>query len=161
MEVWNWYMEKVMPTVQEVIKDRTIDGKHFVLVEENGTRLKLIDTTSIIFDLNMEAQSCSCGLWQISGIPCAHACKGIQLSMGNVEEYVDNMMSVQNFCSMYALGMMPFPEKHDWKWDACNKLLPPMIESVNTVSMKGSNESASSIPRQCIENNSDSATNNP
>ncbi|KAH9803225.1 hypothetical protein KPL71_001683 [Citrus sinensis] len=161
IEVWNWYREKVTPTVREVIKDRTIDGQRFVLVEENGTRLKLTDTTSIIFDLNMEAQSCNCGLWQISGIPCAHACKGIQLIMGNVEEYVDNMMSIQNFCSMYTPGMMPFPKKHAWKWGACNKLLPPMIESVNTLSMKGSNESASSRARQCIENNSDAAINNP
>lgn len=161
MEVWNWYKEKVTPTVREVIKDRTIDGQCFVLVEENGPRLKLTDTTSKIFDLNMEAQSCSCGLWQISGIPCAHACKGIQLIMGNVEEYVDNMMSVQNFCSMYAPGMMPFPEKHAWKWATCNKLLPPMIESVNTLSMNGNNESASSRARQCIQNYSNAATNNP
>ncbi|KAH9769251.1 SWIM-type domain-containing protein [Citrus sinensis] len=160
MEVWNWYREKVTPTVREVIHDRTIDGQRFVLVEENGTRLKLTDTTSIIFDLNMEAQSCSCGLWQISGIPCAHACKGIQLSMGNVEEYVDNIMFVQNFCSMYAPGMMPLPEKHAWKWGACNKLLPPMIDSLKTVSMKGSNETASCTACQCIENNYNSATNN-
>ncbi|GAY56470.1 hypothetical protein CUMW_172140, partial [Citrus unshiu] len=80
--------------------------------------------------------------------------------MGNVEEYVDNMMSVQNFCSMYAPGMMPLPEKHAWKWGSCNKLLPPMIDSLKTVSMKGSNETASCTALQCIESNSDSATNN-
>ena len=160
MAVWNWYREKVTPTVREVIHDRTIDGQRFAMVEQNGTTLKLTDTISMFYDLDMEAMSCSCGLWQISGIPCAHACRAIQLNMGNVEEYVDNMMSVQNYCSTYAPGMAQLPKEHDWKSDAGNIILPPMIHSPKAVSAKGSNEIVPNTSLQSIANYSHSATNN-
>lgn len=41
MTVWNWYREKVAPTVREVIYDGTIDSQRFAIVEQNGTTLKL------------------------------------------------------------------------------------------------------------------------
>ncbi|ESR54612.1 hypothetical protein CICLE_v10023299mg, partial [Citrus x clementina] len=126
MVVWKWYREKVTPTVQDIIHDRCSDGRRFIVRKQTGTLLELTDSCSSCYELNMDAMSCSCGLWQISGIPCAHACRGIKYMRRKIEDYVDSMMSVQNYMSTYAPGMMQLPQEYAWKWDAGHTLLPPI-----------------------------------
>ncbi|KAH9664912.1 hypothetical protein KPL70_020165 [Citrus sinensis] len=140
MVVWKWYREKVTPTVQDIIHDRCSDGRRFIVRKQTGTLLELTDSCSSCYELNMDAMSCSCGLWQISGIPCAHACKGIKYMRRKIEDYVDSMMSVQNYMSTYAPGMMQLPQEYAWKWDAGHTLLPPISLPLKPISAKGTDD---------------------
>ncbi|KAL9454279.1 hypothetical protein AB3S75_009802 [Citrus x aurantiifolia] len=149
-----------MLTVRDIINDHFVDGQCFIVVEQNDTRLNLIANSSSTYDLNIKVMSCSCRLWQKSGIPCAHACRGIQLNMGNVEEYVDNMMFVSNFWSMYAPSILELPKEHALKWHAGEIVLPSMTQRLEVVSAKGSNEIAANTVNQRTAIHSHSATNN-
>ncbi|KAK9187013.1 hypothetical protein WN944_018403 [Citrus x changshan-huyou] len=139
MAVWKWYREKVTPTVQDIIH-HCIDGRRFIMRKQTVTILELIDSCSSCYELNMDAMSCSCGLWQISGIPCAHACRGIKYMRRKIEDYVDSMMSVQNYMSTYAPGMMQLPQEYAWKWDAGHTLLPPISLPLKPISAKGTDD---------------------
>lgn len=140
MVVWNWNREKVPPKVRDVINDRCIDGKRLSVVQDHGTLLKVTDSLSSSYDLNMEAMTCTCGLWQISGIPYPHACIGIHYINGNVEDYVDELLSVQNFLSTYAPGMMQLPKENAWKWHSGHNLHPPMTVALQPLTLQPPND---------------------
>lgn len=80
--------------------------------------------------------------------------------MGNVEEYVDHLMSVQNFCSTHATGMMELPKENSWKWDVGNIILSLMTHSPKPISTKASNEIGLNTSLQCTANKSYSVANN-
>lgn len=104
--------------------------------------------------------SCSCGLWQKSRILCTHACRRIQLNMGNVKDYMDNMMSVQNIWSMYTPGILELPKEHACKWHTGDIVLLSMTQRPEDVSAKGSNEIAANTVNQRTTIHSHFATNN-
>lgn len=57
-----------------------------------------------------------------------------------IEDYMDNTMSVENYMSTYAPGMMQLPQEYAWKWDACHTLLPPINLPLKPISAKGTND---------------------
>lgn len=80
--------------------------------------------------------------------------------MGNVEEYVNNIMSVQNVWSIYAPGILELPKEHAWKWHAGDIVLTSMTQRPKVVSAKGNNEIAANTINQHTTIHSHSATNN-
>ncbi|KAH7847043.1 hypothetical protein Vadar_021205 [Vaccinium darrowii] len=66
------------------------------------------------FAVKFKPMTCSCLAWQMSGVPCAHACRAIISSSFSIYDMVDTMMTkatqmviYDNSMSVVALHDMP------------------------------------------------------
>ncbi|XVE61624.1 hypothetical protein DITRI_Ditri06bG0055400 [Diplodiscus trichospermus] len=65
--------------------------------------------------VKIKKRECSCRLWQISGIPCAHACCAIWHDGGNPDNYIDKWYSPQMYMKAYQHSLQPINGPHEWK----------------------------------------------
>lgn len=79
----------------------TYYGDHRIVVGV-VTYNRVIDIT-----VDLISHTCSCLAWQMSGIPCAHACAAIKLVHGNVYEFVDDCYKLATQQKIYASMMRP------------------------------------------------------
>jgi hypothetical protein len=49
------------------------------------------------FVVNLRRKNCGCKVWEMTGIPCVHACTPIQHICKNAEDYVDEYYSVEMY----------------------------------------------------------------
>ncbi|XP_050238213.1 uncharacterized protein LOC126687699 [Mercurialis annua] len=82
-----------------------------------------IGEDQFIVDLNNG--SCTCNLWQLSGIPCIHACSRIHWLKKDPADYVDEYFSVQRYIEAYKYGIEPINGKKMWHVAEGNSILPP------------------------------------
>ncbi|MBA0664211.1 hypothetical protein Goklo_004252, partial [Gossypium klotzschianum] len=57
---------------------------------------------------------CSCRSWQISGIPCSHACAVVYHSGFQLDEYLHECYHIGTYKKAYSFPMQPINGPHDW-----------------------------------------------
>ncbi|KAL2898490.1 Endoplasmic reticulum oxidoreductin-1 [Bienertia sinuspersici] len=60
--------------------------------------------------VNLNNQTCACGQWQISGIPCRHGMRAILDSKLDPHAFVDEWFSVRRYKAAYANGIKSIPD---------------------------------------------------
>lgn len=82
------------------------------------------------YTVDITAHECTCGQWQLRGIPCTHAISFIgSLREMDLEDFVSPYYSVQMLKAAYANWVAPLPDKNQWrKVDLGFKILPPVLK---------------------------------
>ncbi|KAL9451846.1 hypothetical protein AB3S75_013426 [Citrus x aurantiifolia] len=96
------------------------------------------------FVVNKELSVCSCGLWQLSGIPCSHACQCIIRWAGGYHDFVHVSMTIDVYRSTYGPGMKELPEICKWTPQLIDIVQPPPKRLVDP--MNGDDETESHTP---------------
>jgi hypothetical protein len=78
------------------------------------------------FVVNMRRKSCGCRVWEMSGIPCVHACAAIRHSCKNAEDYVDEYFTMEMYKKAYEPVIYPMPSQEQWIPTQHDKLEPPV-----------------------------------
>ncbi|XP_012828903.1 PREDICTED: uncharacterized protein LOC105950132 [Erythranthe guttata] len=86
---------------QLVDKGRTWERK-----KSSETVYEVLSTPNAVVDLRERV--CSCKLWQINGLPCAHAAVVIFLEIGGGYEYIDKWFHRSTFVQSYSGSVVPF-----------------------------------------------------
>ncbi|XP_012831333.1 PREDICTED: uncharacterized protein LOC105952335 [Erythranthe guttata] len=86
---------------QLVDKGRTWERK-----KSSETVYEVLSTPNAVVDLRERV--CSCKLWQINGLPCAHAAVVIFLEIGGGYEYIDKWFHRSTFVQSYSGSVGPF-----------------------------------------------------
>ncbi|KAL8525812.1 hypothetical protein ACS0TY_015163 [Phlomoides rotata] len=73
--------------------------------------------------VNLEDHTCSCRLWELSGIPCKHVISAITHQMGNAEDYVSDWYTVETYKKSYANTICPINGEALW---ANSIFIPPL-----------------------------------
>lgn len=53
------------------------------------------------YTVNLEKRTCSCGYFQLAGLPCCHAISVIYMCGRKVDDFIDNCYSIQEFHKIY------------------------------------------------------------
>ncbi|VFQ90182.1 unnamed protein product [Cuscuta campestris] len=81
--------------------------------------------------VDLVERSCTCNVWQLTGIPCAHAICAIwiqrQQHRKEVEEYVDEYYFVQTYKEVYKGCIKPLRGRSEWPDDERQPLNPPLL----------------------------------
>ncbi|XP_071699011.1 uncharacterized protein [Rutidosis leptorrhynchoides] len=77
------------------------------------------------FKVNEETRTCSCRMWQLSGIPCPHACSVIFALNKSPEDYIPAYFRKDMYMRAYTTYLKPVGEMTTWVPNQQNKLLPP------------------------------------
>ncbi|XP_074356565.1 uncharacterized protein LOC141696302 [Apium graveolens] len=78
--------------------------------------------------VDLEAKRCACRKWEISGIPCYHACACIAWSKKNYEEYIHACYSKDSFLATYNHILDPICGEEEWDATDYPKPLPPVLK---------------------------------
>ncbi|RYR63862.1 hypothetical protein Ahy_A04g021613 [Arachis hypogaea] len=76
--------------------------------------------------VNLVKGTCSCRLWQITGLPCRHACAALAYQNRRPEEYAHNWLTMGAYNVAYQTSMRPVPSQEYWEHDVDTlPILPP------------------------------------
>ncbi|XVF48456.1 hypothetical protein PTKIN_Ptkin03bG0191400 [Pterospermum kingtungense] len=78
------------------------------------------------YTVNLKKRICSCRLWQISGIPCAHACCIIWHDGGEPDKYLHKYYHKDTFLKSYQYSLQPINGSHEWKKSTLEPINPPI-----------------------------------
>ncbi|OMO50062.1 Pyruvate kinase [Corchorus olitorius] len=90
---------------------------------ENGVEIK---KGRDMFIVNLNMRTCSCRYWQISGIPCCHACCAIWINGGNPDDFLSHYYSRETYARAYQYSLNPINGPNGWKKTGREELLPPL-----------------------------------
>ncbi|XP_071738607.1 uncharacterized protein [Rutidosis leptorrhynchoides] len=77
------------------------------------------------FKVDEKMRTCSCRMWQLSGIPCPHACSVIFALNKSPEDYIPNWFRKEMYMRAYSTYLKPVGGMSTWVPNALNKPLPP------------------------------------
>ena len=113
----------------------TKDAKTKLVKLENQSRMcKLIPGRDELYEVvegpnsfavNLNANTCNCNWWDISGLPCKHAVKALIYKRANLEEYCHPYYSVDNYLTAYHGVIHPIPTSELASAPTTVKILPP------------------------------------
>jgi hypothetical protein len=78
--------------------------------------------------VRLDKYTCSCGRWQLNGIPYPHACAAIYLHKGKPEKYVDACYKMEKYMEGYAPRVYGMEGPNTWPTDdPCDPIMPPIV----------------------------------
>jgi hypothetical protein len=78
--------------------------------------------------VRLDKYTCSCGRWQLNGIPYPHACAAIYLHKGKPEKYVDACYKMEKYMEGYAPRVYGMEGPNTWPTDdPCDLIMPPIV----------------------------------
>ncbi|KAL2253510.1 UNVERIFIED_CONTAM: hypothetical protein Sindi_0145700 [Sesamum indicum] len=77
------------------------------------------------FSVDLERRTCTCRLWQLSGIPCKHACSAIFNQNLQPEDMVHPYYNVDTYKSVYEPAILPISGEMLWSETGFIPPLPP------------------------------------
>ncbi|XP_021834856.1 uncharacterized protein LOC110774604, partial [Prunus avium] len=130
------------------------------LAGESKYEVKCFGGTQVVVDLRN--RSCSCRQWDLTGIPCKHACAAIGQLNGNHISYVHDYYKKEAFMKAYKPMVHPMPSQDLWPKTNFPPLLPPKFHKQpgrpkkSRISLAGepsssSNPKAKHLPRYNLE----------
>ncbi|XP_021721971.1 uncharacterized protein LOC110689495 [Chenopodium quinoa] len=81
------------------------------------------------FPLSLNNKICSCGAWQLSGIPCRHAIRAMFHAKVDPYNYTISWYSVKTYKQLYNHCINPVPDMSQWpSMDAFPHIDPPKMK---------------------------------
>ena len=78
--------------------------------------------------VDLEAKRCGCNKWELSGIPCYHACAAIAWSKKPYEDFIHSCYSKQAFIACYQNTLEPIAGEEQWEQTEYPRPLPPVMK---------------------------------
>ena len=75
----------------------------------------------------MKRKQCSCRLWQLKGIPCAHVIATMHYKGWNVESFVDHWYQWETYLKAYDKYIQPMTNINMWSRSTRPPIEPPEI----------------------------------
>ncbi|XP_058181211.1 uncharacterized protein LOC131299645 [Rhododendron vialii] len=86
-----------------------------------------VDYHDTTYTVDLKDKTCGCRQWDLTGIPCKHACAAIGLNKQKVEDYVHHCYSRDTYLGVYHHMIQPIPGKHDWVKSNQEEIRPPFM----------------------------------
>jgi hypothetical protein len=107
---------KICPSIFNKLK-ASIARTQFMEVLWNGKdgfEVKLMTGRKRQYTVSLEKRTCSCGYFQLSGLPCSHAITAIYKCSKSVEDFIDPCYSVEVFNKIYEHCLQPVEGEEMW-----------------------------------------------
>ncbi|XP_071918009.1 uncharacterized protein [Coffea arabica] len=77
--------------------------------------------------VNLNARTCTCREWDITGVPCVHACAAIIDSDQEPADLIHPYYSIEYYCRAYKGMVVPIPEEALWVQTSGLPIQPPKL----------------------------------
>jgi hypothetical protein len=79
------------------------------------------------YAVNLEAKTCGCRRWDVTGVPCNHACSAIIKSKQAPENYVSHFFKKPMYLEAFKPIIYPVPGQQDWTKTDTPDIIPPVF----------------------------------
>nr|KAJ0209517.1 hypothetical protein LSAT_V11C400185950 [Lactuca sativa] len=83
------------------------------------------------YKVDLDAHSCSCRLWEISGLPCVHAQVAINFTHRDPTDFISFWFHKDKFIETYRDTMLPINGSNMWPYTEYLKPLPPLLRRMS------------------------------
>ncbi|XP_056692217.1 uncharacterized protein [Spinacia oleracea] len=83
---------------------------------------------AVKYPIKLDARTCGCGVWQISGIPCRHGLRVIYHQRLEATDFVSHYFKGQAYKLTYSEHMHPMPDPTQWPSFDLPIILPPPMK---------------------------------
>ncbi|KAK8582463.1 hypothetical protein V6N13_069240 [Hibiscus sabdariffa] len=95
---------------------------------DNGCEVKKGRKQYIV---KLQDRICRCRSWQLTGLPCPHACCAIWHMGGDPDDYLDQCYHKNTYMKAYAYALHPINGAHDWIKSGIESILPPIEKKMS------------------------------
>lgn len=80
------------------------------------------------FVVHLQNRTCTCRFWDLTGVPCVHACATIKSMKARPEDYVDEYFSLEKFFRAYEYEIKSMTSPEHWTKSGNESILPPLLK---------------------------------
>ncbi|KAK1439423.1 hypothetical protein QVD17_05241 [Tagetes erecta] len=118
------YQNEVCPRIRKKIEVIKKLQRHYDVIG-GGSNIFEVRSEKNAYAVNIQEQSCTCGSWQLSGIPCRHTVAALVFINKEPDAYVSNWFKKDKFKDAYKHGITPLKGSIHWPKTDDIKPLPP------------------------------------
>ncbi|KAH7854192.1 hypothetical protein Vadar_011227 [Vaccinium darrowii] len=122
--VEKWHGQ-IGPKIVKLLDKNIALCKEYVVVITGDNQFEVKGFSGNTFCINMNAQTCSCRRWDLTGIPCAHALAVFRESRKKVEGIVHHYYQKQTYVNTYKHVMYPMNGMDMWEKTDKPPIQPP------------------------------------
>ncbi|XP_025685839.2 uncharacterized protein [Arachis hypogaea] len=128
-KILSTYTGVLAPVQQRKLEDLMKDTKFWTAqwTGDNDRNVFEVQTHSKKVGVNLGRHTCTCNMWQLTGIPCVHALAAIQKRCDRPELYVHPWLKMDAFRATYEHVMKPVNSEEYWVKTGLLSPDPPII----------------------------------
>ncbi|CAM8926726.1 unnamed protein product [Rhodiola kirilowii] len=119
------YDGDICPRIWTKLELNKRDSMHCNVYYGGGPAMEVEHTTQGTSVSDLASRSCTCRIWDLTGIPCSHACAAIRHMRGNPADYVHQSYRKSEFLKAYESYISPIPGPSEWPRQGGEDVLPP------------------------------------
>ncbi|XP_025636214.1 uncharacterized protein [Arachis hypogaea] len=99
------WKNEVGPKIDKILMEH-VARSEFLKVVTYGDHNVIVRGSNVDVYVNLIRKECTCLEWQMTGIPCPHACAAIKLLHGNIYTYIEECYLKSSQQKIYASSMI-------------------------------------------------------
>ncbi|KAL9684882.1 hypothetical protein QQ045_022324 [Rhodiola kirilowii] len=119
------YDGDICPRIWTKLELNKRDSMHCNVYYGGGPAMEVEHTTQGTYVSDLASRSCTCRIWDLTVIPCSHACAAIRHMRGNLADYVHQSYRKSEFLKAYESYISPIPGPSEWPRQGGEDVLPP------------------------------------
>ncbi|KAL9664156.1 hypothetical protein QQ045_019554 [Rhodiola kirilowii] len=121
------YLNDICPRILTKLEDNNRVSMHCNVTYGGGHLMEVEHTVHGTYVVNVHERSCTCRLWDLTEIPCSHACAAIRYMRGDPADYVHQSYRKSEFKKVYEFNIQPLPGPSEWPQQEGQLVLPPLF----------------------------------
>ena len=112
------------PRIRKKVEDLMYKSRYCITTPALGGQFEVTYEENR-FVVTPALRSCGCRVWDITGIPCIHACSVISFLHENVESYVNEYYTLEKYKLAHSFDIPPLNGENMWPEAEGYKVTPP------------------------------------
>ncbi|KAL0448493.1 UNVERIFIED_CONTAM: hypothetical protein Slati_1405700 [Sesamum latifolium] len=119
------WKHKLCPKIQQILQKQASKVSDCMPIKADDLHYQVSCFDGSQHCVDLGAKSCSCRKWQLSGIPCKHACCAIYHKKSDPIDYITDCYSVDTYRRVYEPAIQPMSHEGLWSDSLIIPPLPP------------------------------------
>ncbi|KAM6548517.1 hypothetical protein CsatB_020193 [Cannabis sativa] len=119
------WTETVHNNIVKIVRQRQNVSRHCSVTRANATMFEVRMNIGGAFTVDLDKRTCTCRIFQLSGIPCGHALAAIWFCNHHQWGYIHDYYQKPAFQAAYEGTIFPMSSPDQWPNKGHNPILPP------------------------------------
>ncbi|KAL0430836.1 UNVERIFIED_CONTAM: hypothetical protein Sradi_0709600 [Sesamum radiatum] len=122
------WTDGLCPKIQKILQKQVEKIGDCIPIKANDRHYQISCYDGAQFSVDLDRRTCTCRHWQLSGIPCKHACSAIVNQNLKPEDMVHAYYNVEIYKAVYEPAILPISGELLWTETCFIPPLPPNFE---------------------------------
>ncbi|KAK4392723.1 hypothetical protein Sango_2050100 [Sesamum angolense] len=120
-----WEGKKLCPKIKQIVDKNLKKAADCIPVKSDDTHYEIQCFDGARYTVDVKEKTCTCRLWDLTGIPCNHGMSAISAQVLDPDDFVHECYHVDTFCKVYAPPIMPLDGLEMWEKAGYIPPVPP------------------------------------